>query len=39
MTSVGPEIYVNDTVDKGIDLWALGILIYFLTYSSMPYKV
>ena len=38
MTSVGPEIFLDDHVDKGMDLWALGVLIFTLLYGETPYS-
>lgn len=35
---MGPEIIEKSSFNKGIDLWALGILIYTLTYNELPYS-
>lgn len=33
LTSVAPQIFTSEKVDKAIDLWALGILLYRLVYQ------
>lgn len=37
ITAMGPEIHTEETIDKGIDLWALGVLLYMITYNEAPF--
>jgi serine/threonine protein kinase len=38
VTSMGPELHSEKTIDKGIDLWTLGILLYTVTFNELPYQ-
>lgn len=29
----GPELFVDENVDHGMDIWSLGILAYALTFG------
>lgn len=30
---VAPELFVDETVDRSMDLWALGVLIYAMVFG------
>lgn len=34
---IAPDLFVDQSVDRAMDLWALGILIYALVYGETPY--
>lgn len=35
---MGPEIHTKKYIDKGIDIWALGVLLYILAFHHCPFK-
>ena len=37
ITSVAPEVFTQDYVDKSMDIWALGVLLFNLVYGEPLY--
>ena len=35
---MAPELYGQDSYDNKIDLWALGIMFYYMLFKEYPYK-
>ena len=37
-TIAPPEMILCEAYDRRCDLWALGVLVYLLTYTKFPFK-
>lgn len=38
ITTVAPELFLQPSVDKAMDLWALGVLIHYALFRKTPYS-
>ena len=34
---IAPEVYFQQKYEKGCDVWALGVMIYFLLCRELPF--
>jgi serine/threonine protein kinase len=35
---MAPEIFKKTNYDNKVDIWALGVLIYFMLFGSFPFQ-
>ena len=35
---MAPEMYEQEPVGKEVDIWSLGVMLYFMTHKEIPFQ-